>query len=491
MDILLLLLRLGLAGVMALAGFAKLADLEGSKKAFEGFGVTGRLAKLGPVVLSMLEIAIAVMLLFVQTSWYGAIGALILLVVFIAQMGYQLSKGNAPDCHCFGQVYSEPISAVSIIRNVIFAIPAVVLAARGQSGQGAGIADPSVNTLELVLGVVTIALLVAALAYLRKLVAGQRQILRQIEVMEIVARDGAAVERETAVSPHDGMPIGAMAPEFLARDMRGDTISLAKLSEGATPLLLLFVSPNCTPCKSLIPDFEQWIEDLAGKVRLVFLSSGTLEENWTKFGEKIASRMLLQDAREVAELYRARWTPSGILIDGRGRIASHVTAGDTAIRSLVEKIENEDLSKEAVHFTNGNSGTYSHAPLGQPVPDIAVADIRGREITSDFFKGKPTLVTFWSTTCPHCVSMLEELRNWDKAKGRDEPNLLVFSDGDRTASENLDLDSPVIYDPGHATGGRFGMFGTPSAVLINENGVFVSETAIGAADIWSLIGKRK
>jgi thiol-disulfide isomerase/thioredoxin/uncharacterized membrane protein YphA (DoxX/SURF4 family) len=491
MDILLLLLRLGLAGVMALAGFAKLADLEGSKKAFEGFGVTGELAKVGPILLSILEIGIAAMLLFVGTSWYGAIGSLALLVLFIVQMAYQLAKGNTPDCHCFGQVYSEPIGPMSVIRNAIFAIPAAVLVVRGQGGQGAAITDPGVNTLDLVLGVVIIALVVTALAYLRKIAADQRQMLKQLEVMEIVARDGGAVERETASSPHEGLPIGAVVPAFEAKDMRGDVVTLDSLSAGSLPVLFLFVSPSCTPCKSLIPDFEQWIDNLAGRVRIAFVSSGSIQENHQKFGEKISGQMLLQNAREVAELFRSQWTPSAVLMDAHGRIASHVTAGDAAIRSLVESIENEDLTKDGVHFTNGSAGAYSHAPLGQPVPDIAVSDIRGREITKDYFKGKQTLVAFWSMTCPHCVAMLDELRNWDKAKGQDEPNLLVFSDGDREAHERLGLESPVIIDPNHETAGRFGMFGTPSAVLINENGIFVSETAIGAPDIWSLVGKRK
>jgi hypothetical protein len=49
----------------------------------------------------------------------------------------------------------------------------------------------------------------------------------------------------------------------------------------------------------------------------------------------------------------------------------------------------------------------------------------------------------------------------------------------------------VILDEGHKTAAGFGMYGTPSAVLVNEDGVIVSETAIGAPDIWALIGKRK
>ncbi|MBV9242174.1 MAG: redoxin domain-containing protein [Acidobacteria bacterium] len=490
MEILLLLLRLGLAGVMALAGFAKLADLEGSQRAFEGFGVPASLSKVGPILLSVFEIALAAMLLFAQTSWDGAIGSLALLVLFIGQMSYQVAKGNAPDCHCFGQVYSAPVSAMSVVRNVVFAIPAGVLVARGQGGQGAAFTDPNVNTLELAFGVVITAFLFAVGAYVRKIAERQQEILKQLEVMDLVARDGGGVERNEAGHPHDGLPIGAVAPEFSLTSLAGEPVSSGLLVSGM-PLLAIFVSPSCTPCRSLIPDFEQWIDDLSGKVKVVFITTGDAEENRQKFGNKIGSELYLQSGREVSLLFRAQWTPSAVLIDAGGRIASQVTAGDTAIRSLVEAIENEDLTKEGLHFTVGNGHGTLKAPIGSPVPEIRVSDLQGREITSDYFRGKSTLVTFWSTTCPHCDAMLDDLRNWEKARGQDEPNLLVFSDGDAAKHAALELESPVVIDPGHKTAGHFGMYGTPSAVLVNEKGVFASETAVGAADIWSLIGKRK
>jgi len=489
MDILLLLLRLGLAGVMALAGVAKLADLNGSRKAFEGFGVPASLSTVGPVLLSVAEIVLAGLLLFPGTSWLGAVGTLGLLLLFVGQMTYQLAKGNAPDCHCFGQVYSAPVSAVSVIRNVLFAIPAGVLVVRGRAGQGVAITDPAVNVLELGLGLVIIALLVAAIAILRKILVRQNEILKHIEVMEMVARDGATVEREEAANPNDGLPIGAIVPQFEGKDILGEQVSLADLRSAGVPVLLIFVSPNCTPCKSLIPEFKEWISSLEGKVRFAFFSTGTAAENIDKFGEDISTLMILQDNRDVAKLLRANWTPTAILMDSRGRVASHTTAGDGAIRSLVEAVMAEDLTRPGVHFTNGNG--VSRAPLGAPVPEISVSDIQGREITSDDFRGKQTLVTFWSSTCPHCVSMLDELRTWDKAKGQDEPNLIVFSDGDPEYHLAMDMVSPVILDPGHKTAEGFGMFGTPSAVLIDEKGIFISETAIGAADIWALIGRNK
>ena len=125
------------------------------------------------------------------------------------------------------------------------------------------------------------------------------------------------------------------------------------------------------------------------------------------------------------------------------------------------------------------------------MPAFSTEDIEGREINTDYFKGHQTLVAFWSLTCPFCREMLEDLREWDKVKGKDEPALVVFSDGDKQEHEKLGLVSPVILDEGHKTAAGFGMFGTPSAVLVNENGRIISETAVGAPDIWSLIGKRK
>ena len=110
MELLLLFIRLILATLFITAGVAKLADLNGAEKAAREFGVAGILARIGPSVLSAFEIIIGCLLVFPFTSWIGAGAAAILLVVFIAMMAYQYAKGNAPDCHCFGQLHSEPVS---------------------------------------------------------------------------------------------------------------------------------------------------------------------------------------------------------------------------------------------------------------------------------------------------------------------------------------------------------------------------------------------
>src|SRR5438876_7735029 len=105
MDVLLLLARLLLAGVFLVAGLGKLADRGGSRQALIDFGVPAALASPLGILLPLAELAVAVALLLPRSAWWGAIGALTLLLLFIAGIGYNLTRGRTPDCHCFGQLH--------------------------------------------------------------------------------------------------------------------------------------------------------------------------------------------------------------------------------------------------------------------------------------------------------------------------------------------------------------------------------------------------
>jgi len=95
----LLIFRLFLAGIFAVAGVAKLADPAGSRKAVSDFGVPSPVAGIAVFALPAVELAIAALLLFPSVSWFGAVGSVALLSLFIGGMIYQMAKGRAPDCH--------------------------------------------------------------------------------------------------------------------------------------------------------------------------------------------------------------------------------------------------------------------------------------------------------------------------------------------------------------------------------------------------------
>ncbi|MBK8467431.1 MAG: redoxin domain-containing protein [Chloracidobacterium sp.] len=489
MEVFLLILRLALAGIFGLAGVAKFLDLAGSEKAFKEFGVPAAIAKPSSIALSVFEIAIAVLFLFTTTSWVAAVCALFLLVLFIGQMIYQMAKGNAPDCHCFGQIHSEPVGKISVIRNMVFAIPTAFLVIRGIGAQGMSLADPSLDVMQLVFGIASVAFFVTVLFHLKHISEQQRQIMRRLEIIELVAQEGGSVTRDEAGLPNEGLPIGAIFPDFQLPDLSGGVVALDDLKAERKPILFLFVSPTCNPCKALLPEFEQWQSDLNEVMKIVFLSNGSAEENAGKFAGSARKLILLQNEREVADAVKAQWTPTAILLDANGRIASHVAAGDGAIRELVENIK-QNSKEKITYFTNHNGHSHG-SKLGETIPQFSLADIHGNQISSDSFRGRETLVTFWSLTCPFCREMIAELRDWDVAKGENDPALVVFSEGNIDEHKDFGLKSPIILEEGFATAEKFGMYGTPSAVLVNEQGTIISETAGGASGIWALVGKKK
>jgi peroxiredoxin/uncharacterized membrane protein YphA (DoxX/SURF4 family) len=492
METFLLIIRIILFAIFALAGIAKLYDLPGSKKAVKDFGVPEVLAKPLAVLLPVAEIIVAGLLIFVQTSWFGAIGASVLLTVFIGGMAYQMAKGNAPDCHCFGAVHSEPVSSKSLIRNAVFLIPAIGLIVAGPTNQGLNLFDNSNNIsqespMQIIIGLAVVGLLAAVVYFLKQISEQQTQIMRRIEILEFTAHEGTKeVEREDVSAPTEGLPIGAVAPDFSLSDISGREVSLKGLLTPKKATVFFFVSPTCNPCGALLPEIENWQESLKDKLDFVFISNGNAKENAEKLSGKTFKKILLQKEREVAELYGAKWTPTALLINPDGRIASHVTAGDTAIRELFAKIEHDapENGQFLIAGTNGSS------KIGQEIPAFELNDVTGKTVSPRDLQGKQTLVTYWSQGCGFCTRMLDDLREWDKTKGQDAPNLLIVSSGEAENHKEMNLNSPIVLDNERKLAQELGMNGTPSAVLINENGKIISEVAVGADNIWTLVGKK-
>ena len=109
MDLVLLAARLALAAIFAVAGVAKLADRKGSRQAVEDFGVPARLSGVVAIVLPVAELCVAIALISTSFAWWGAVGALGLLGIFVAAILANLVRERHPDCQCFGQLHKSPV----------------------------------------------------------------------------------------------------------------------------------------------------------------------------------------------------------------------------------------------------------------------------------------------------------------------------------------------------------------------------------------------
>src|SRR5438132_2028604 len=212
MDVVLFIARLLLAAVFIVAGFAKLADLPGSRQAVRDFGVPAVLANPSGVLLPLAEIVVAVALIPSVSAWWGAIGALALLLLFVAGISYNLARGRTPDCHCFGQIHSSPAGWPTLIRNLLLAAIAGFVVGFGRTNAGPDVLSwftslAVAQRIELVVGVIVAALLALESWVLFQTMKQQGRLLLRLEVLE--ARLAEAGIASTGGTAFRGLPVGS------------------------------------------------------------------------------------------------------------------------------------------------------------------------------------------------------------------------------------------------------------------------------------------
>src|SRR5215218_4770615 len=512
MDAALLIARLVLAAVFSLAGVAKLSDLKGSRRAIVDFGVPSAIGAPLGLVLPLAELTVAATLLPASTAWWGALGALALLSVFVVGITYNLARGRKPECHCFGQLHSAPAGWKTLARNgVLAAIAGFVL--WGSYGGGAGPsalawvgALTTAQLLGLLGGVLVLALLAAQWWFLVHLLRQNGRLLVRLEALEASLASGGSVAQSangTPVNQAEGLPVGSEAPQFSLSGLYGETFTLEALRAPGKPVMMLFTDPGCGPCNAMLPEVGRWQEEHQEKLTLALVSRGEMEENKTKAQEHGLSNVLLQKDWEVSESYEVRGTPRAVLIAPDGKVASPVAGGDEGIRGLLSYAVGGRTQlpvQPHQHQTEGqpcpNCGkVHAAAPtvpaaqkVGEEAPEVKLPNLQGSTVELANFRGEDTLVLFWNPGCGFCQQMLPDLKEWEMQAPKDAPRLVVVSAGSEEANREMGLTSPVLLDQSFATGRAFGASGTPSAVLVDAEGKVASEVAVGAPGVLELAG---
>ena len=312
----LIVARLCLAVVFFVAGVGKLADRSGTRQALTDFDVPRGFA--GPLVLLLpaAELAAATALLFPTTARWGAAGSLVLLTLFVVGLTRVLRRGEAPDCHCFGQVHSKPASWVTVARNFVLALPAVYVAVAGPGPSlTSWVADTDATDLWLIA--------TGTLAPLTTITS----ILLWRENRRLLSTD------HQAATAH--RQIGALAPQFSLPSTTGRAVSLQDLLADDRACLLTFVSPGCGPCKALLPELARWHDTITERLALTLVTAVKATEAEKLAREHALTDVLIDEQSTVSHAYGATAVPSAVLVASDGTVRSTLVAGPVAIESLI------------------------------------------------------------------------------------------------------------------------------------------------------------
>lgn len=325
------------------------------------------------------------------------------------------------------------------------------------------------------------------------------RILLRLESIEKQLGPRAGTKQREAARPPSGLAVGTEAPDFELPDLAGVRHKLSEFRE--RNVLLVFFNPKCGFCAKMAPDLAALPADGGSdRVVTIVVTTGDVDEN-RKLVEKhgIRSIVLLQEEMKVAALYQAQGTPMGYRIDAAGRIASELAVGAEPVLKLAGKLP----PPEVVGGKNVSAKKHHHPDpslarskinrkgltAGTVAPDFRLPRIDGGETALGDFCGQRLLLVFSDPNCGPCDELAPHLEEIHRV--RSDLRVLMISRRDanatRAKADKLGLSFPIVMQKQWEVSLQYGMFATPIAYLIDEQGVLLSDVAVGVEPILALV----
>ncbi len=132
-------------------------------------------------------------------------------------------------------------------------------------------------------------------------------------------------------------------------------------------------------------------------------------------------------------------------------------------------------------LTVGASGmlpvTSPASTLGQPAADFSLNNLNGQPLTmSQFREGKPVILFFWATWCPHCRVQLGDLNQLTATFARQGIKLLLVNVGENPAVvkayvKQHPVNFEVLVDADATINDHYVIPGFPTFYFIDRQGV--------------------
>lgn len=317
-----LVVRVALALVLGRAAIGKLADRRSARSGAEQLGLPSAMAVPVVAVLPFVELALAIALLVTPAAGFAGVAAFVLLTAFTVLIGANLARGRRPQCNCFGATQAQPISSLTVARNLALMAGAGLVAGAFLAGRSLGAYSEltTPQAVGLAAGTAFTVLAGATALVLLHLVRQNGRLLERIEVLE-----GARPQRPKA-RRRATVPIGSLAPALTAATIDDQPIALPDVLADGLPAVLVFVEPRCGACVALGDELALRDEPF-GDRRVVVVVHGNRSESMAKFGSIRSAAVLIDPEGATSAAYGVFGTPSAVVVTPDGRLASSIIEG--------------------------------------------------------------------------------------------------------------------------------------------------------------------
>jgi hypothetical protein len=314
--------ELTLAAVLIAASLAKFADIASFESTLAQLGIPRAFQASAAVSFAALEYLAALLIFVPAISWWARLFVLLLLSASSVVVAARLATGRPLQCRCFGQLSSRDISLATLVRNGVLVLAAGWMVLNGGS-QGA-VASALWANIGLSQTVWVLALgAVFLLAPMCARYWGARR-PRKVEPRRI---------RWLRSFPQlKGLGVGAQLPDLTVHDSGGQPLPLAVALSDKLPAALVILTPGCPDCRELVRDLPA-LQRISSTHRVVVLEPGRLEE---PSAYRLVGPTVLRAEQKAAETaFSPLISPSAVLVNGQGSIASSLAFGAEGVRTLI------------------------------------------------------------------------------------------------------------------------------------------------------------
>jgi peroxiredoxin len=309
-----------------------------------------------------------------------------------------------------------------------------------------------------------------------------------LRVDDLERRLAGALLGSTQNGHPPGLAVGEAFSPFQLPDFTGHLHGLDDLA--GKRVLLVHWSPSCGFCEQIAPDLAALQSALRKRdVELVLASYGDVESNRRLASDHgLECRFLLLDGSLELEPFKGLGTPAAYLLDEQGRVAKPLALGALDVPALARAAAGERKQLSTERSLGASKLEREGLGAGTPAPLFSLPDLSGETISLADFRGRRVLLVFSDPNCGPCDAVADDLAALDRE--RDDLAIVAVSRGEleenRRKAEEHAVDFPVVIQNGWRVSKQYGIFATPVAFLIDENGVIAANVAKGRAEIMGL-----
>lgn len=342
-------------------------------------------------------------------------------------------------------------------------------------------------------------ILISIWAGFYQLVKQQGRILLRLDALEEAAkRLDARESKDPATFPE--LPLETAFPAFELPDLSGKKVALKDFL--GTRVLVIQWDFGCGFCESIVPHLTLMHASFnQNKIRIVLLAQGDKNFNREHAKQHGLECPILILHGQSPKPFQGQGTPVAYLLDERGCVAAPFANGADETLALVLRIASSE--QKLSEGTTKRHKLAGERPLsesrlqrnglkeGTPAPTFKLPDLHaGRMVSLEDYRGRRVLLVFTDPQCGPCDELAPHLTRLDQQHRSNGLSIVLVGRGDveenRRKAEQYKFRFPVLVQEKWKLSKEYGIFATPVAFLIQEDGVISKNVAIGKDAILAL-----